>query len=128
MSEVALDLLLLGLLSSLLPSAPPIADLGWYAFHERLGEGGWGGAPTFTPRGGNGFDRNVYGNPGQGGGGQWRDGKHIPGPPNPRVERELLGVPNDPNVQYSSINFEKPAWRGSSTTASLMRVTLSADT
>jgi ATP-dependent RNA helicase DDX3X len=77
--------------------------------------GGWGGAPTFTPRGGNGFDRNAYGNPGQGGGqqargsgdGQWKDGKHVPGPSNPRVERELFGVPNDPNVQHSGINFEK---------------------
>jgi len=74
-----------------------------------------GGAPTFTPRGGNGFDRNAYGNPGQGGGqqargsgdGQWKDGKHVPGPSNPRVERELFGVPNDPNVQHSGINFEK---------------------
>ncbi|KAI5200396.1 hypothetical protein E4T38_06552 [Aureobasidium subglaciale] len=87
----------------------------------RLGEGGWGGALTFTPRGGNGFDRNVYGNFVQGGGGQWRDGKHIPGPSNPRIERELLGVPNDSNVQHSSINSEKPAWRGSSTTVSLIR-------
>ncbi|KAG9530980.1 DEAD-domain-containing protein, partial [Aureobasidium melanogenum] len=80
----------------------------------RGGGGGWGGAPTFTPRGGNGFDRNAYGNPGHGGqqargsgDGQWKDGKHVPGPANPRVERELFGVPNDPNVQHSGINFEK---------------------
>ncbi|KAG9594005.1 DEAD-domain-containing protein, partial [Aureobasidium melanogenum] len=78
------------------------------------GGGGWGGAPTFTPRGGNGFDRNAYGNPGHGGqqargsgDGQWKDGKHIPGPSNPRIERELFGIPNDPNVQHSGINFEK---------------------
>ncbi|CAD0110784.1 unnamed protein product [Aureobasidium uvarum] len=102
--------------------APPMNACNWLTkiFRPgfgagRGGGGGWGGAPTFTPRGGNGFDRNAYGNPGQGGGqqargsgdGQWKDGKHIPGPSNPRVERELFGVPNDPNVQHSGINFEK---------------------
>ncbi|KAF3065039.1 ATP-dependent RNA helicase ded1 [Daldinia childiae] len=68
------------------------------------------------------FDRNAYGNPstggnsGGGGGGayargsgdgQWRDGKHIPGPPNPRMERELFGTPDDPSKQHTGINFEK---------------------
>nr|POE82736.1 atp-dependent rna helicase ded1 [Quercus suber] len=83
-----------------------------------------GAAPSFTPRGGNwdnspqlprNFDRNGYGAPGGGSGGgrqgagdgQWRDGKHIPGPSNPRVERELFGVPNDPSKQQTGINFEK---------------------
>ncbi|KAI1485737.1 DEAD-domain-containing protein [Biscogniauxia mediterranea] len=74
--------------------------------------GGW------SNRGG--FDRNAYGNPSAGGGGgggggyargsgdgQWRDGKHIPGPANPRVERELFGTPNDPSKQHTGINFEK---------------------
>ncbi|QKX62688.1 uncharacterized protein TRUGW13939_09849 [Talaromyces rugulosus] len=71
------------------------------------------------------FDPNAYGNPGQGtsgsygggssgggggsargsGDGQWRDGKHIPGPVNARVERELFGVPNDPSKQQTGINF-----------------------
>ena len=72
-----------------------------------------------TPR----FDPNAYGKPGSGassyggasggsassargsGDGQWRDGKHIPGPANPRVERELFGVPNDPAKQQTGINF-----------------------
>ncbi|KAI9370777.1 hypothetical protein BJX61DRAFT_535352 [Aspergillus egyptiacus] len=73
---------------------------------------GWsateGGRPSFNP--------NAYGNPGHGGGytgasargsgdGQWRDGKHIPGPANARVERELFGVPNDPLKQSTGINF-----------------------
>jgi len=31
----------------------------------------------------------------------------VPGPPNPRVERELFGVPNDPSKSTSGINFEK---------------------
>ncbi|KAK5107460.1 DEAD-box ATP-dependent RNA helicase [Meristemomyces frigidus] len=83
------------------------------------------GAQTFTPRTGQsngwdnspqlprGFDRNAYGGSGggssggrQGGGdGRWQDGKHIPGPPNPRIERELFGEPNDPLKQASGINF-----------------------
>lgn len=87
-------------------------------------------APDFTPRGGRpggwdgpqpsaAFNKNAYGNPsaGSGGGGggaargsgdgQWRDGKHIPGPANPRVERELFGVIDDPTKQQTGINFEK---------------------
>ncbi|KAF2740554.1 DEAD-domain-containing protein [Polyplosphaeria fusca] len=94
----------------------------------------WASAPNFTPRGGDAppfprqqpggwgganqgkFDPNAYGKPGSGGGGaaargsgegQWRDGKHVAGPPNPRVERELFGVPNDPSKQQTGINFEK---------------------
>ena len=39
------------------------------------------------------------------GDGQWREGKHIPGPANPRVERELFGAPNDPSKVQSGINF-----------------------
>lgn len=95
------------------------------------GGGNWAAnanAQSFTPRGndppirgggaasGN-FDRNAYGKPGAGGSGggaargsgdgQWRDGKHVPGPSNPRVERELFGVPNDPTKQQTGINFEK---------------------
>ncbi|KAI0600496.1 DEAD-domain-containing protein [Biscogniauxia sp. FL1348] len=80
---------------------------------QRQGPGG-----GWNNRGG--FDRNAYGNPSAGGGGgggggyargsgdgQWRDGKHIPGPANPRVERELFGTPNDPSKQHTGINFEK---------------------
>ncbi|KAL4873227.1 P-loop containing nucleoside triphosphate hydrolase protein [Aspergillus spectabilis] len=73
---------------------------------------GWsateGSRPSFNP--------NAYGNPGHGGGyagasargsgdGQWRDGKHVPGPANARLERELFGVPNDPTKQSTGINF-----------------------
>ncbi|GAB7359380.1 hypothetical protein MBLNU230_g6031t1 [Neophaeotheca triangularis] len=91
-------------------------------------QGGWANAQAFTPRGGagwdntpqfpRGFDRGAYGNPGAGSGGggrantgagdgSWKDGKHVPGPPNPRVERELFGIPNDPAKAASGINFEK---------------------
>lgn len=73
------------------------------------------------------FNPNAYGNPGSsygggssgggysGGGGsqqargsgdgQWRDGKHVPGPANARLERELFGLPNDPSKQQTGINF-----------------------
>lgn len=80
----------------------------------RGGDGSWNGAAPVK------FDPKAYGKPGAGGSGgggggsargsgdgQWRDGKHIPGPSNPRVERELFGVPNDPSKQHTGINFEK---------------------
>lgn len=91
---------------------------------------GWASAPTFTPSaaatnaaGGSGwdvppprprraFDPSGYGAPSSGrhtgsGDGRWADGKHIPGPPDPTLERELFGVPNDPTKQNIGINFEK---------------------
>ena len=89
------------------------------------GGGGWANAPNFTPRGPpgggwggggqrGGFESNGYGKSGGGGGnargsgdGTWKDGKHVPGPPNPRLERDLFGVPNDPSKQHTGINFEK---------------------
>ncbi|KAI0459763.1 DEAD-domain-containing protein [Xylaria acuta] len=99
-------------------------------YDARPGPDGWGPppghAPEFPPQpqqpqrqqqggwGNRNFDRNAYGSPASGGGhargsgdGQWRDGKHIPGPPNPRVERELFGTPDDPSKQHTGINFEK---------------------
>ncbi|EKG14832.1 RNA helicase ATP-dependent DEAD-box conserved site [Macrophomina phaseolina MS6] len=72
--------------------------------------GTWSNQPSSS------FDPNAYGKPtGSGnygaargsGDGQWKDGKHIPGPSNPRIERELFGVPNDPSKQQTGINFEK---------------------
>ena len=80
--------------------------------------GGWGNDFASPPRT---FNPDGYGKPPVGGGsyggagagtmnrgsgdGQWRDGKHVPGPANPRVERELFGVPNDPSKQHTGINF-----------------------
>ena len=78
-------------------------------------------ATTWDNTSARGFDEHAYGRPGGGGAGssygggggtargsgdgQWRDGKHIPGPANPRTERELFGVPNDPSKMGSGINF-----------------------
>ena len=59
------------------------------------------------------FDPNGYGTPSAGGSrgnygeGRWNEGKHVPGPANQRLERELFGVPNDPTKQQTGINFEK---------------------
>ncbi|KAA8897201.1 ATP-dependent RNA helicase ded1 [Sphaerosporella brunnea] len=57
----------------------------------------------FDPNGygGSGGHRSGYGE------GRWVDGKHVPGPANQRLERELFGVPNDPTKQQTGINFEK---------------------
>jgi ATP-dependent RNA helicase DDX3X len=38
--------------------------------------------------------------------GQWKDGKHILGQPNPRAERELFGVAGDTSKQPTGINFD----------------------
>lgn len=99
------------------------------------GESHWASAPNFTPRGFGGppaapasasgwdntssrafepssYNKGSYSGGGGGGGsargsgdGQWKDGKHIPGPVNQRVERELFGVPNDPSKAHTGINF-----------------------
>ncbi|EXJ78961.1 hypothetical protein A1O3_08461 [Capronia epimyces CBS 606.96] len=84
---------------------------------------GWAGQGNPRP-----FNPNAYGAPGHGGGhgggysgghgggyggnsargsgdGQWKDGQHIPGPANPKVERELFGAPDDPSKSHSGINF-----------------------
>lgn len=37
----------------------------------------------------------------------WKEGVHIPGGRNMRMEKELYGDPNDPSKQQTGINFEK---------------------
>ncbi|KAH8598230.1 P-loop containing nucleoside triphosphate hydrolase protein [Bisporella sp. PMI_857] len=91
--------------------------------------GNWANAPEFAPRGSgppggrpswdthntpSAFNKNAYGNPSAGGGaprgsgdGSWVNGKHVAGPSNPRIERELYGVADDPTKQQTGINFEK---------------------
>lgn len=41
--------------------------------------------------------------------GEWKNGKHIPGPPNPKIERELFGDAQDPQKQHTGINFDRYA-------------------
>ncbi|EYE94909.1 DEAD/DEAH box helicase [Aspergillus ruber CBS 135680] len=89
-------------------AAPPP---GPSSFSSRGGGrgGNWANANDFSPRGPNGGGYGSNSNSGTqargSGDGQWRDGKHIPGPQNPRLERELFGIPNDPAKQNTGINF-----------------------
>ena len=41
------------------------------------------------------------------GSGVWRNGVHVVGSRNTRLEKELFGDPNDPSKQHTGINFEK---------------------
>ncbi|MBW0519900.1 hypothetical protein O181_059615 [Austropuccinia psidii MF-1] len=54
-------------------------------------------------------NRNNYGSGNRPGYGQWRDGKHVPGHPNSRLEKELFGDPNDASKQHTGINFDRYA-------------------
>ncbi|KZF24733.1 DEAD-domain-containing protein [Xylona heveae TC161] len=87
-----------------MPGPAPVMDGG-------ANGSAWGGPPARVG-GGPGYSRGATGSGGYSaargsGDGQWKDGKHIPGPPNPRVERELYGLPNDPSKQSTGINFDK---------------------
>ena len=102
-----------------------IAPPNWADAPNFTPRGGYGGAPNGAPppswdsAPARQFDQTAYrssGGSSYGGGGgsgqargsgdgSWRDGKHVPGPPNARVERELFGVPNDPSKVHSGINF-----------------------
>jgi len=79
----------------------------------RGGAGGWD-TPSYGggPRGGGGFSSGggggYQGGGGAGGGfGSWRDGAHVPGPVNMRLQRELFGEPDDGKSQGTGINFDK---------------------
>ncbi|KAI0695335.1 P-loop containing nucleoside triphosphate hydrolase protein [Cerioporus squamosus] len=68
------------------------------------GGGGWSDRPQsngFAPRGGDSGPRESFGY------GAWKDGKHIPGGRNMRMEKELFGDIDDPSKQHTGINFEK---------------------
>ncbi|KAI8985541.1 ATP-dependent RNA helicase ded-1 [Trametes punicea] len=71
------------------------------------GAGGWGDRPQSNgyaggPRVGAGDGpRESFGY------GVWKDGKHVPGGRNMRLEKELYGDENDPSKQHTGINFEK---------------------
>ncbi|QDS72834.1 DEAD-box ATP-dependent RNA helicase [Venturia effusa] len=72
-----------------------------YRPQAQAAKGGYGGAGRSG-----GFGGGPSGASGSGDG-KWVDGKHVPGPSNPRMERELFGVPNDPSKQQTGINFDK---------------------
>lgn len=64
------------------------------------------GAPGGGQGGSYGGSGGGYGGRSQGSGdGRWQDGQHVPGPANPKLERELFGIPNDPTKGQTGINF-----------------------
>ncbi|CCC68257.1 hypothetical protein NCAS_0B01730 [Naumovozyma castellii] len=73
----------------------------FFGFNNRRGGGSFRGG-----RGGRGGFDNNYGPRGASNRGRWEDGKHIPGPRNPKVELELYGAAEDPQFQSSGINFD----------------------
>jgi ATP-dependent RNA helicase DDX3X len=76
-------------------------------------------APAFAPRGAAGGERGGWSSGGGGGGaprhdsqaafgyGAWKDGRHVQGGRNARMEKELFGDDLDPSKQHTGINFEK---------------------
>ncbi|QUC20711.1 uncharacterized protein UV8b_04952 [Ustilaginoidea virens] len=81
-------------------------DGGASQFPNNRRGGGWNSRGGGGPSGGGHDGGHSYTSRGSGDG-QWRDGKHIPGPANPRIERELFGTIDDPSKQHTGINFEK---------------------
>ncbi|KAF7796821.1 hypothetical protein EIP86_008005 [Pleurotus ostreatoroseus] len=84
-------------------------DRGGGAFSRGGGNGGgWNDRPQST-NGWNGGSRGERGGDSQAsfGYGVWKDGVHIPGGRNMRMEKDLFGDPNDPSKQHTGINFEK---------------------
>ena len=97
-----------------LPGAPAPQANGWGAGpaprpfnpHAYGAPGGHSGGGGHGGGYGGSYGGSYGGNAARGSGdGQWRDGQHVAGPPNPKLERELFGVPNDPTKTTSGINF-----------------------
>ncbi|EPQ31545.1 uncharacterized protein PFL1_00878 [Pseudozyma flocculosa PF-1] len=72
---------------------PPRGGSGW----DTQGAGGYGGG-----RGG-----GYSSGPRSDGFGTWKDGQHIIGAPNPRIQKELFGEDGDGSYQSTGINFDK---------------------
>jgi ATP-dependent RNA helicase DDX3X len=67
--------------------------------------GGWStGAPSGGSYGGGGS--SDYGGGRNDGYGSWQNGKHVPGAPNARTEKELFGEVGDSTKQQTGINFD----------------------
>ena len=80
---------------------------GGSSFNSSRGSGAsdWAGRPSSA-----GWNREPRGDSQQRDSsafGSWRNGVHVVGPRNPRIEKELFGDPADPSKQHTGINFEK---------------------
>ena len=77
------------------PAPSSGATAGWGSQVQRgSGFGSSGG-------GGPNYSREGYGT--------WTNGKHVPGPPSARLEKDLFGDAGDPSKQQTGINFDKYA-------------------
>ncbi|GAA6031929.1 hypothetical protein JCM8097_003344 [Rhodosporidiobolus ruineniae] len=111
---------------SLAPAAVPAAG-GWSSNPQAApfvpsagaGAGGWNSGPRSNgfgagggaSRGGwtansssGGYGGSSFG--GRDGAGSWQNGKHVPGPANARLEKELFGEVGDGTKQSTGINFD----------------------
>lgn len=87
-----------------LPTPAPTPP-GTQRGYNRSDDGGWGG-PRRAPEpraGGGGFNSAPPGF------GQWKNGQHLIGQPNSRMEAELFGTEGDGAHQSTGINFDRYA-------------------
>ncbi len=89
--------------------APP-APAAFSSFNRgapRGGAGGWD-TPSSGGYGGGAARGGGYGGGARNDGfGQWKDGQHVPGAPNPRLQKQLFGEEGDGLHQSMGINFDK---------------------
>ncbi|KAF9649211.1 ATP-dependent RNA helicase ded-1 [Thelephora ganbajun] len=92
-------------------SRPPIHDKGSRSGHVTPDRGGsrWGGDRPHSAGSWNAPQKEYRsgGSEPPFGHGTWKDGAHIVGGRNHRLEKELFGDLNDPSKQHTGINFEK---------------------
>jgi ATP-dependent RNA helicase DDX3X len=69
---------------------------GGQGWGERTPSQNWTSTPREQPR-----ESQMFGY------GAWKDGQHIVGGRNQRMEKEIFGEANDPSKQHTGINFEK---------------------
>lgn len=88
---------------------PPVYDRGSRSGHVTPDRGGnkWGGDRPHSAGGWSTPQKEYRGGGGEHGYGIWKDGIHVPGARNNRLEKELFGDPDDPSKQHTGINFEK---------------------
>ncbi|BGP12580.1 hypothetical protein JCM10213_004833 [Rhodosporidiobolus nylandii] len=90
------------------PSAPS-GGAGNWSSGPRAGGAGFGGGAARTGGwsaggGGGSYGGGSFG--GRDGHGSWQGGKHVPGPVNARLEKELFGDVGDATKQQTGINFD----------------------
>ncbi|KAJ3825719.1 putative DED1-ATP-dependent RNA helicase [Lentinula raphanica] len=69
---------------------------GGQGWGDRSASQNWSSTPREQPK-----DNQMFGY------GNWKDGKHVVGGRNMRMEKEIYGDANDPSKQHTGINFEK---------------------